>query len=302
MKWHVAPIPAALVLLVDLFVGAPALRASSTASQSEEAPEKPTTELRTLPTPAPAALGFQRRQDDLHRQLFETIAAYSNAKTQATRDSLKQVQAEISAELRRLERDRPPNVPRPPREPEGGLFGEFEREFTRTEGVNWEEIERLIEEGIGNFGEAAEHFGVIVEQMKLDLDEDRVGVEIPGGKFHVNVTPEVREGIRGIAEELGRVLADSTGSVEIDRELRQLQRYLPEDAREGLLGFVRGKRDRDRRVIAKTVFKISDDFEVAEDEVVTGDVYILGGDCYISGEVQGTAVSLFGNIYLEERA
>ncbi len=299
MKWHVAPVPAALVLLLDLVVGPATPLAVAYAVE----PDQDRTELRTVPdaphTPSP--LSYQRRQDDLHRRLFETFAAYSNAKDQATRDSLKAVQAEISAELKRLKADRAPNEPRAPREPEGGLFGEFEREFSRTEGPDWAEIERLIEEGVGSFGELAEHVSVWIEQTRLEIDEDQVGLETPGGKFRVNVSPEVREGIRGIAEELGRALSDSSGSPELDRELRALRKYLPEGASEGLFGFVKSGRSRDRRVIAKTVFKVADDFEVAEDEVVTGDVYILGGDCYISGEVQGTAICIFGDIYLEDR-
>ena len=43
------------------------------------------------------------------------------------------------------------------------------------------------------------------------------------------------------------------------------------------------------------------DFEVAEDEIVQGDILLIGADAYVSGEVQGNVYVLAGDVLVEER-
>ena len=57
-------------------------------------------------------------------------------------------------------------------------------------------------------------------------------------------------------------------------------------------------------VIGKTgdVMRVGSDIDVGKDEVVTGDVLAVGGDIRVEGHVEGNAVSMGGDIYLQPTA
>jgi hypothetical protein len=57
-------------------------------------------------------------------------------------------------------------------------------------------------------------------------------------------------------------------------------------------------------VIGKSgdIMRVGSDIEVGKDEVVTGDVLAVGGDLRIQGHVEGNAVSMGGDIYLDPTA
>ena len=57
-------------------------------------------------------------------------------------------------------------------------------------------------------------------------------------------------------------------------------------------------------VIGKTgdIMRVGSDIEIGKDEVVTGDVLSVGGDVTIEGHVEGNAVSMGGDIYLQPTA
>lgn len=166
------------------------------------------------------------------------------------------------------------------------------------EGVDPQDFTRALE-GAQGLGDVLSVLGQQLQKLEVEVDSDRVRIDTgSGGRLSFTVPPELREelskGMREIGRELNRAFADSAGGA---RNWAELMEQLPGRIGQGLPEH----RDRRRKVVAQSAFSVGSDFEVARDEIVQGDVLLVGADAYVSGEVQGSVYVLFGDLIVEEK-
>ena len=175
------------------------------------------------------------------------------------------------------------------------------RGFTvRDDGVRdyLEEIGRIFE-GRDGLGEVLAIIGEQLKDLEVDISPDRVRIETgSGGTISFTVPEELREelsaGMREIGRELNRSLVDSTGGA---RNWATIIDELPDRLAQGWPDH-RGRR---RKIVAESAFSVGSDFEVGEDEIVQGDVLLIGGDAYVAGEVQGNVYVFLGDLFVEDQ-
>ncbi|RKZ17709.1 hypothetical protein DRQ53_02655 [bacterium] len=186
----------------------------------------------------------------------------------------------------------------PPRRGEADIYVLFEQLAHLEDGMDPEEIGRIFDDREG-LGQVLAIIGEQLKDMEVDITEDRVRIETgTGGKLSFTVPEELREelsaGMREIGRELNRTLSDSTGGA---RDWARIVDGLPGRIAEGWPE----RSGRRRKVVAESAFSVGRDFEVGANEIVQGDVLLIGGDAYVSGEVQGSVYVLFGDLLIEEQ-
>lgn len=295
------------VLLVPVVLAASMSTLASTVCAQSVSAVAETTSVRAPAPPPPPDPGPEQLQE-AYRRLYEVQLRLAAQESSASAvDSLRQTRAELIAEIeklaRQVERARVRRaIPRPPSGRGGDdlsvLIGELE---TLGSDIDWESISKSLELNAKSVGEGLAILGEQLKNLQVEIDQDRVRVDTgTGGRFTFTVPPEIKrdigEGIREMSRELGRVLDDSTRQA-FGSEFRLLLDELPAEVfgREG----VQFRRPREKKVIAESVFQTWKDFEVGEDELVRGDVLLIGGDAYIAGEVQGNVYVLFGDLFVE---
>lgn len=263
-----------------------------------------------VPPPPPTDEPEREALQDLYRKLYEVQLSLAREQgSPGAMDSLVAVRADLLVKIeelaRRVEKARARReIPRPPSVRGGDdlsvLVGELENLGSD---VDWESVTRSLEDKGVSIAEGLAILGEQLKNLQVEVDSDRVRVDTgSGSRFTFTIPPEVKQdisqGIREMGRELGRVLDDSTRRA-FGSEFRVLLDELPQDVfgRDGR----RGRRPRERKVIAESVFQAWKDFEVADDELVRGDMLIIGGDAYVAGEVQGNVYVLFGDLFVEGR-
>lgn len=242
-----------------------------------------------------------------YEELFELQVRYqASADDPAALDSLSVQRQELREQVNQLSKRiaeenaaRRETVFAPQRPGEGDVYDIHSGEPRIVgPGFDPEELGRIIE-GANGIGEVLALLGKQLENLEVDVSPERVRIDTgTGGKLSFTVPPELREelskGMREIGRELNRALADSSAGA---RNWAELMDQLPERIGQGWPD----RRERRRKVVAESAFSVGSDFEVAEDEIVQGDVLLVGGDAYVAGEVQGSVYVLFGDLLVEER-
>lgn len=271
-------------------------------AQEPPPPPEPKPQTRVeVQAPEPEEPSATERTEELYRQLFRTSTELSRAEEAARRDSLRAEVALLEARIARLREQL-----------------ESEREVdeeARAQGRDWakleEEIRASAEEGDAEgFNRQLEVLLKSMEDMGVDLGEHlgHVQLEISaerfrlategGGYIDVAIPEEVQENLRKgamvFSQELGRALSDSVieqwgkelGDISQDKEgaLSLLKRLRPD------------RKQRKWKVIGSSVFKAGTPYRVAEDELVKGDVVVMGGRLQVDGKVLGKAVSVAGDL------
>jgi hypothetical protein len=274
-------------------------RETSVSSAQEQPPEPP-------PSPAPPA---PDELEELYRRLYETHVRVARApRGSAERDSLEAEREHLLEHIESLHRD--DAIDRAiERERRAGRLRSSEERFLRQleklgEEIDWEELGAALESQSQQLGEVMTQLGEQLQNLDIELGPDRIEVDTETGtRLRWNVPPELKEtiaeGIRSIGEELEIALQDSELTSH-RKELRVLLDELPADLPGALLGR-RDRTPRERKIVAQSIFKLGDDVEIAEDELVQGDVIVAGADVYVSGEIQGSAFLLGGDLFVEER-
>ncbi len=311
MTTHLRSCSAWVGLLTWIVMGAQvgsaqSVRASGGGSTAQEqAPLPPP------PPPTPTPSVDRDALQELYRDLYEVQLRIAREQgTASVVDSLTVVRGELLAQIeelaRRVEKARARRgIPRPPSVRGGDdlsvLVGELENLETD---VDWDAVAKQFEGQGGSLGEGLALLGEHLKNLQVDVDSERVQVDTgTGSRFTFTIPPEVKrdisEGIREMSRELGRVLDDSTQEA-FGSEFRLLLDELPGDVF-GPAGrnALRSREKRQKKVVAESVFQVWKDFEVAEDEVVRGDMLLIGGDAYVAGEVQGNVYVLFGDLFVE---
>lgn len=282
-------------------VSAQSVRISSGDSSAEAQAPPP-------PPPPPTSSVDRDVLQDLYRDLYEVQLRIAREPSGGSVvDSLTVVRGKLLVQIeelaRRVEKARARRgIPRPPSVRGGDdlsvLLGEVENLDTA---VDWDAIAKQFEGQAGSLGEGLALLGEHLKHLQVDVDSERVQVDTgTGSRFTFTIPPEVKrdigEGIREMSRELGRVLDDSTRQA-FGTDFRLLLDELPGEVfgRSGR----KGLRPREKKVIAESVFQVWKDFEVGDDEVVRGDMVLIGGDAYVAGEVQGNVYVLFGDLFVE---
>jgi hypothetical protein len=248
---------------------------------------------------------IRRELQGAYERLFELEVAWQNANDDPAvldslaveRDALRlragelsqRLAAEKQLELRSREVKR---VPR--RSGEADLYVLFE-ELSQIEGP--EDVGRILEGR--ELSEVLASIGEQLQNMEIDLSSERVRIDTgTGGKISFSVPEELREelnqGMREIGPLINRAFADSSLGA---RNWAEILEQIPQATADRWSDRRTGR----RKVIAESVFSTGNDFEVADDEIVQGDVLLIGADAYVSGEVQGNVYVLFGDLIVEER-
>jgi hypothetical protein len=270
----------------------------------ESAPRTPRTPQAQTPDPPSDADPRRERVDalrqelqEIYEQLFELEVRYQAASDDgAALDSLAVEREQLHERVEDLrnriavEKElRGREVILVPERPgETDVYGLFEQLSKLEDGVAPEEI-----------GSVLTIIGQQLKDLDVDVSEDRVRIETgTGSRFSFTVPEELRadlnQGMQEIGRELHRAFADSAGGA---RNWAQIIEQLPERMAQGWPDRRSGR----RKVIAESVFSMGTDFEVAEDEIVQGDILLVGADAYVSGEVQGNVYVLAGDVLVEER-
>jgi hypothetical protein len=239
---------------------------------------------------------------DLYRHLFEASTLLSRTHDEAVRDSLvhvvRQLEAQVTA-LRATQKEGASIAPAPDSE-----LRDLEQQIhDSAQRGDWKSFNQDLGELLGHFGEVSEELGQKLGQVQLEISAERFRLATEGGGYiDVQIPEEVQKnlksGVLAFNEELGRVLSDSM--------LQELGRNIEKYTQNGkgpriLLGNLdRHKKPRQWKIVGRSVFKMGTDFHVPEDELVQGDVVVVGGTLTISGKVLGKAVAVAGNLKIDD--
>ncbi|HKI82895.1 MAG TPA: hypothetical protein VKA63_01060, partial [Candidatus Krumholzibacteria bacterium] len=239
---------------------------------------------------------------DLYRLLFEASTRLSRTHEEAARDSLVQVVRQLEARvtaLRAAQRESASIAP----EPDSQLNDLEQQIHDSAQRGDWKSFNQDLGQLLGHLGEVSEQLGQKLGQVQLEISAERFRLATEGGGYiDVQIPSEVQEnlksGVMAFNEELGRVLSDSM--------LQELGRNLEHYTQNGkgphiLLGKLgKHKQPKQWKIIGRSVFKMGSDFHVNEDELVQGDVVVVGGSLTISGKVLGKAVAVAGNLKIDD--
>lgn len=298
---------------VDLILATVVLAVVATGVSAQEPAPEPARVVQ-VPPPLPEDVNPELRLEALrvelqsvYEELFELQVSYqASSDDPAALDSLA-VEREMLRERvddlsRRIAEEnelRSREVLRvPQRRGEADVYLLFEQLGQLEDGMDPEEIGRIFEGR--EIGEVIAIIGEQLKNMEVDISSERVRIDTgTGGRISFTVPEELREelsqGMQEIGRELNRAFDDTTSGA---RNWAELLEKLPERVAQG---WPEGRRDRRKKVIAESAFSMGNDFEIAEDEIVQGDVLLIGADAYVAGEVQGNVYVLFGDAIVEER-
>ncbi len=239
---------------------------------------------------------------ELYRLLFEASTQLSRTHEKAERDSLVQAVRQLEARVTAL---------RAARRKSSSLAHEGDPQLNELEQQihdsaqrgDWTSFNKDLGELLGQLGEVSQELGQKLGQVQLEISAERFRLATEGGGYiDVQIPAEVQEnlksGVMAFNQELGRVLSDS-----MLQELgRNLQHYTQDGKGPRILFGNLGKHKRPKqwKVIGRSVFKMGSDFHVSEDELVQGDVVVVGGSLTVSGKVLGKAVAVAGNLNIDD--
>ena len=265
---------------------------------------------RSAPPDSVARIRAESRQllQQLYREVYELQLEIARVDSEVDRERLIAARRQLVSHIRevraRLEAAEALGEDVPAPEPPSELPGIARELEDLGVDADWESIGRIFEDNAQNLGRGLSELGRQLEDIEIDVDEETGRVEIDtrqGGRIQFEVPDEVRTeisaGLAQMRQELQRVLSDSNRG-NLPGELRILLDELPSDLKDA---WNERRGPPERHVVAQNVMKIFADFEVAEDEIVAGDLVLLGGDAYVAGEVQGNTWVLFGDVLVEGR-
>jgi hypothetical protein len=256
------------------------------------------------PPPVPDTFDVERpvdreKEEALLRDLFELQMQISRTHDHAERDSLQTEYEDLLRQVNALSTRRPAS--RRQREERlqraEELIDELSREFQGSD-VDWEEVSRAFDAGMKEFGAGLEQLGEILQGVEVNIEGDQFEFDDGQGSritVPLKLPPEVHKRVAEGLQEFMDALDESTGQ----GFMAEIRKIVPPDVVGQLPGWD-SRRERKRRVVAQSVFRFTEGFDLAEDEVVQGDVVVIGAPCTIAGEVQGNAYVLLGDLYVED--
>jgi len=255
--------------------------------------------------PAPPSQVFSDGElDQLYRDLYGVQVRLGRG-TSSDLDSMRAVRDSLLAEIRRIGEQL--EAHQDLADPRGPADVEWDQTFdTFVEDIedaavdsDWERLADVLDKNAEVWGQGLAVLGQELKGMQVEIDEDRVRIDTGSGsrltfKIPDEVKEEMRRGIREMGVELNRVLEDSSGGswgAEIDGLLDEL----PED----LGSFFGRRRASEKTIIAESIYRFGEDVTVERDEIVQGDVVVLGADVFVDGEVDGNVYVVVGDLFVE---
>jgi hypothetical protein len=272
--------------------------ASAAEPDSPQAPEAPPSAEAAQETPT-------ERAEELYRRLFRASSALSRSEESALRDSLRQEILSLEQEIARMRGElREEGLLDEAEEQQAIEWTELEEEIRRSASQgDFEGFNEQLGELLGSIEEMSAEFGDHIGDVQLEISAERFRLATEGGGYiDVAIPEEVQEnlrlGVKAFNAELGRVLSDSM--------LQELGKDIEEYAgdHEGALALLKRIRPEPKRrkwkVIGSSVFKAGTSYRVAEDELVKGDVVVMGGGLQVDGKVLGKAVCVAGDLEISD--
>ena len=293
-------------VFIDLMIATIAFVMVATGVNAQEPAPEPVRIIQVPIEPKAKQERLDQLRDELqeaYERLFELQVSYQASSDDAAaldslaveREALRTRVEELSvrlAEEKELEMRAREATRAPRRNGEADLYVLFE-ELSQIEGP--EDVGRILEGQ--DIGEVLAIIGKQLENLEIDVSSERVRIDTgTGGKISFSVPEELREelsqGMQEFGRGINRAFADSSLGA---RNWAEVLEQIPQGRAWS------ERRSGRRKVIAESAFSMGNDFEVADDEIVQGDVLIVGADAYVSGEVQGNVYVLLGDLIVEER-
>ena len=266
--------------------------------------------LTTTPPPPPGSQLFSDGDlDRLYRDLYGVQMQLGRG---ADVDSLRALREELLAEIRRLNRE--VEARRPQLEGQTADEAAWEESFeVFVEDIedaavdqDWERLAEVVSEQSELWGEGLEALGQQLgalaeglEGLQVEIDADRIRIETDTGSrvgfaFPEEVKEDIRRGISEMGREL-RIVLDDSSRARWGREIEGFIAEMPEGA--GRRFFDR--REREKTIIPESIYKFREELLVDRDEIVQGDVLVIGADCVVEGEVDGNVYVVGGDLFVE---
>jgi hypothetical protein len=284
-------------------VPADAPPAAPPAAPAVTTPAEPDSAIAPAAEPSASTTATER----LYQQLFETQMRIARAHRQAARDSLLAARARLLGQIRELRRARGDGE---------ADSATSRRELERLahdlqrggENVDWEELSRQLNQSLGGLQKGLDQLGERLGDLDVEVGPERIrlGDRRTGDRVVIAIPQELRqsikEGFQAVQQELNAALADSA-AVHRDHAVHPPAPRGPVFRGFPRLGdLLKGLPEPKRKVITGPVVKVHDGFTVAANEIVQGDVVVVGGDLHVEGEILGNAVVVFGDLVLEDGA
>lgn len=150
-----------------------------------------------------------------------------------------------------------------------------------------------LEGSIDDISQVIERISDEMSRMEFEIKDNRISLVNEAGEGIVINVPEdldeqVSQGIEAITKV---ILSELPDSIDFDHSNKwDWNRFQPKPPPPS------------RRIINGNIVKVWDDVQISDKEDVRGNVVVIFGDAEISGRVDGSVVTVFGNLLLAETA
>jgi len=150
-----------------------------------------------------------------------------------------------------------------------------------------------LEGSITEISDVIERISSEMSEMEFEIKDNRISLVNEAGEGIVIYVPEdldkrVSEGIEAITKV---ILSELPDSIDFDHSKKwDWNRFQPKPPPPA------------RRIINGNIVKVWDDVHISTKEDVRGNVVVIFGDAEVSGRVDGSVVTVFGNLLLDETA
>jgi hypothetical protein len=150
-----------------------------------------------------------------------------------------------------------------------------------------------LEGSIKDISQVIERISQEMSRMEFEIKDNRISLVNEAGEGIVINVPEdldaqVSEGIEAITKV---ILSELPDSIDFDHSKKwDWNRFQPKAPPPA------------RRIINGNIVKVWDDVQISAKEDVRGNVVVIFGDAEVSGRVDGSVVTVFGNLLLAETA
>ena len=252
------------------------------------------------PATAPVAAAYAdslAQLEEIHRRIFEISTELSRTEDAEHAMVLRAELRRLVDEARRVERTLRPRAPRdarvpfPPGGPGEGVEGQ----------VDWEQLNEQLNRGLEGIGGTLSQLGELLEDAEVQLDGETFQFQDrSGSRVKIRVPDEMKENLAEGFKELQRVWGSEASRESIQTEIRRLQESVGEGHGFAFRDIFAERDRRTKTVQSGSIIRFGEDVEIAEELILDGDVFVVGADAYVVGEVRGDVVAIMGNIFVED--
>jgi len=139
-----------------------------------------------------------------------------------------------------------------------------------------------------------------LSEIQVKVDENTIFFSNTSGDLRIEIPDDIGQRVsEGISAVTATILGELPDSLDIQREIERIQ-DAASDWNFNVFG--QPEKEKPKKIVGDDMFAMRKDLLVNEDERVTGDVVVLGGDATILGEVDGTITVVGGELILGDES